>query len=96
MAVIGKGYAIIQSGKIQLSGFLAWQAWATIHILYLAQRNLRFSVLLQWAWSYFTGGRGSRLIVNPRPIEPFESAPAHPIAIPAPPPPAAAAVGARN
>jgi len=96
MAAIGKGYAIIQSGKIQLSGFLAWQAWATIHILYLSQRNLRFSVFLQWVWSYFTGGRGSRLIVNPRPIEPFESAPAHPIAIPAPPPPAAAAVGARS
>jgi NADH dehydrogenase len=96
MAVIGKGYAVLQSGKIQLSGFLAWQAWATIHVLYLGQRNLRLSVFLQWVWSYFTGGRGSRLIVNPRPIGPVEPTPAHPIDIPAPPPPAAAVVGSRN
>jgi len=96
MAVIGKGYAVLQSGKIQLSGFLAWQAWATIHILYLAQRNLRYSVFVQWVWSYFTGGRGSRLIVTPRPIEPAQSSPSHPADIPAPPPPAAAAVGSHN
>ena len=96
MAVIGKGYAILQTSKIQLSGFLAWQAWATIHILYLAQRSLRLSVFLQWVWSYFTDGRGSRLIVNPRPIEPIKSAPTHPIDIPAPPPLAVAAVGAHN
>jgi len=96
MAVIGKGYAVLQSGKIQLSGFLAWQAWATIHLLYLAQRDLRLSVFLQWVWSYLTGDRGSRLIVDPHPIGPFESAPAHPIDISTPPPPAAAAVGGRN
>jgi hypothetical protein len=96
MAVIGKGYAVLQSGKIQLSGFLAWQAWATIHILYLAQRNLRYSVFVQWVWSYFTGARGSRLIVNPRPIEPAQPSPSHPADITAPPPPAAAAVGSHN
>jgi NADH:ubiquinone reductase (H+-translocating) len=96
MAVIGKGYAILQTGKIQLSGFLAWLAWSTIHMLYLAQRNLRFSVFLQWVWTYLTGSRGSRLIVNPRPIEPVESATVHPTDTSTPPPPAVEAVGARN
>lgn len=66
MAVIGKGYAVVQSGKLQLAGVLAWLAWAAIHLHYLSQRSLRLSVFLQWAWSYFTGGRGSRLIVTPR------------------------------
>jgi NADH:ubiquinone reductase (H+-translocating) len=96
MAVIGKGYAILQSGKIQLSGFFAWLAWSTIHMLYLAQPSLRISVFLQWIWSYFTGSRGSRLIVNPRPIGSLESSPAHPSDLPVPTPPAAVAVGAHN
>jgi NADH dehydrogenase len=64
MAVVGKGFAILQSGRLQMSGFVAWLAWAFIHIRYLAQRNLRASVLLQWMWTYLTGARGSRLIVN--------------------------------
>jgi NADH:ubiquinone reductase (H+-translocating) len=76
MAVIGKGYAILQTGKIQLAGILAWLAWAFIHLHFLAQRNLRFSVFLQWVWTYFTGGRGSRLIVNPRISEPLKPEPA--------------------
>jgi NADH dehydrogenase FAD-containing subunit len=64
MAVVGKGFAILQSGKIQLSGFLAWLAWAFIHLQYLSQGNLRVSVFVQWVWTYLTGTRGSRLIVN--------------------------------
>jgi NADH dehydrogenase FAD-containing subunit len=64
MAVVGKGFAVLQSGRLQMSGFVAWLAWAFIHIRYLAQRNLRASVLLQWMWTYLTGARGSRLIVN--------------------------------
>jgi NADH dehydrogenase len=64
MVVVGKGFAVLQSGKFHLSGFLAWLAWAGVHLRYLAQSNLRVSVLLQWAWTYLTGQRGSRLIVN--------------------------------
>jgi NADH dehydrogenase FAD-containing subunit len=64
MAVVGKGFAVLQSGKIHLSGFVAWLAWAGIHIQFLATRNLQVSVLVQWAWTYLTGQRGSRLIVN--------------------------------
>src|SRR5262245_5943004 len=64
MAVVGKGFAILQSGRLQMSGFVAWLAWAFIHIRYLAQRNLRASVMLQWMWTYVTGARGSRLIVD--------------------------------
>jgi len=66
MAVVGKGFAIMQSGKIHLSGFFAWLAWAAIHIQFLATANLRISVFVQWVWAYLTGQRGSRLIVNHR------------------------------
>jgi NADH dehydrogenase len=64
MAVVGKGFAVLQAGKIQLSGFLAWLAWAAVHLEFLAQSSLRVSVFVQWVWTYVTGQRGSRLIVN--------------------------------
>ena len=64
MAVVGKGYAILQSDKIRLHGLIAWFAWAFIHIAFLAQPSLRIGVFLQWAWLFFTGQRGSRLIVD--------------------------------
>src|SRR5215831_14768814 len=64
MAVVGKGFAILQSGKFRLSGFLAWLAWAAIHLEFLATSSLRVAVFLQWVWTYLTGQRGSRLIVN--------------------------------
>jgi NADH dehydrogenase FAD-containing subunit len=64
MAVVGKGFAIVQSGKIHLSGFFAWLAWAGIHIQFLATANLRLSVFVQWMWTFLTNQRGSRLIVT--------------------------------
>jgi NADH dehydrogenase len=64
MAVVGQGYGVLQSGKLRLKGPLAWLAWATVHILFLAEPGLRLSVFVQWAWTYLTRQRGSRLIVN--------------------------------
>lgn len=64
MAVVGKGFAVLQSGKVAISGFLAWMAWAAIHLEFLAQSSLRVSVFVQWVWTYMTGQRGSRIIVN--------------------------------
>jgi hypothetical protein len=39
-------------------------AWAGVHLEFLGQSSLRVSVFLQWVWTYLTGQRGSRLIVN--------------------------------
>src|SRR5258707_14966926 len=64
MAVVGRGFAIMQSGKIHLSGFFAWLAWAAIHIQFLATPNLRIIVFVQWIWSFLSGQGGSRLVVN--------------------------------
>ncbi len=66
MAVVGKGFAVLQTGKIHLSGFSAWLAWAAVHLQFLATSSLRVSVFLQWIWTFITGQRGSRLIVNHR------------------------------
>jgi NADH dehydrogenase FAD-containing subunit len=66
MAVVGKGFAVLQSGRLRLSGFLAWMAWAAVHLEFLGQSSLRVSVFVQWVWTYLTGQRGSQLIVNHR------------------------------
>jgi NADH dehydrogenase len=64
LAVVGKGFAVLESGKVCISGFPAWMVWAAVHLQFLAQSSLRVSVLVQWAWTYCTGQRGSRLIVK--------------------------------
>src|SRR6202166_3052526 len=64
MAVVGKGFAVLQSGKVQISGLGAWLAWAAVHLQFLATSSLRLGVFLQWAWTYVTGQRGDRLIVD--------------------------------
>jgi len=63
MAVVGKGFAVLQSGKVQISGLGAWLTWAVVHLQFLATSSLRLTVFLQWVWTYLTGQRGSRLIV---------------------------------
>src|SRR5262249_22351971 len=35
MAVVGKNFAILQTGKVRISGFLAWLAWAAVHLQFL-------------------------------------------------------------
>ena len=64
MAVVGRGFAVLQTGRLRLSGFLAWLAWAAVHLEFLGQSSLRVSVFVQWVWMYVTGQRGARLIVN--------------------------------
>jgi NADH dehydrogenase len=79
MAVVGKGFAVLQTGKIHLSGFTAWLAWAAVHLQFLATSSLRLSVFLQWVWTYITGQRGSRLIVNHRGAEKETRSPQAPL-----------------
>jgi NADH dehydrogenase len=65
LAVVGRNYAVFERGKWRVAGWAAWVLWSTIHIFYLALPNLRWSVFVQWMWSYVTRQRGSRLIVVP-------------------------------
>ena len=64
MAVVGKGFAVLESHKVKISGLVAWLTWAAVHLQFLATSSLRLTVFLQWVWTYLTGQRGDRLIVN--------------------------------
>jgi NADH dehydrogenase len=74
MAVVGKGFAVLQSHKVRVSGFGAWLTWAGVHLQFLATSSLRLTVFLQWVWTYFTNQRGSRLIVNHHGSQPAKAA----------------------
>ncbi|MEW5987074.1 MAG: NAD(P)/FAD-dependent oxidoreductase [Chloroflexota bacterium] len=73
LAVIGRNRAVADLGRWRLSGFLAWLAWAFIHISYLIEFDSKLLVLTQWAWAYFTHNRGARLITGEHLLPRLES-----------------------
>ncbi|MEO8338076.1 MAG: NAD(P)/FAD-dependent oxidoreductase, partial [bacterium] len=66
LATIGRHRAIADFGFLQIAGGLAWWFWLLVHIMYLAGFRNRFSVLVEWGYSYFTYERGARLISGRR------------------------------
>jgi len=64
MATIGRSKAIIDLGKLQMSGFFAWLIWLVIHIYYLSGFKNKFFVFLNWTWSYLSFKKGARLILS--------------------------------
>jgi len=62
LATVGRSFAVLEIGRIRLTGFVAWAMWLTIHIFYLIGFRNRFLVFFQWTWAYFTFQRGTRLI----------------------------------
>jgi len=64
MATIGRSAAVAQIGRVELSGWLAWVAWLSIHLLFLIGFRNKAAVLLDWTYSYFTYRRGSRIVTG--------------------------------
>jgi len=64
MSLIGRNAAVVEIGSWRLSGFVAWLTWVFVHIYYLIGFDNKMLVLFQWAWSYLTSRRGTRLITN--------------------------------
>src|SRR5438270_10965871 len=62
LATIGRAAAVADIKGLRLSGFLAWVTWLTVHLWYLVGFQNRLLVFIRWAFSFFTRGRGSRLI----------------------------------
>lgn len=64
MATIGKNKAVVESGPLKMTGYLAWLAWLFLHVFYLVGFKNRVAVMLYWAWSYLFSKRGARLILR--------------------------------
>jgi NADH dehydrogenase len=64
LATIGRHKAVANFGGVVFGGYAAWFLWLFVHIMYLVGFRNRLSVLLQWAYMYFTYRRGVRLIAG--------------------------------
>src|SRR5205807_1677368 len=64
LATIGRERAVAEISGFRLSGFVAWITWLAVHLFYLIGFENRMIVLLRWAYSFFTRGRGARLITD--------------------------------
>jgi len=70
LATIGRKAAVADFGVVRLSGALAWWLWGLVHVYFLAGMRNRISVLLDWAWAYFTFRSSTRLITRPATPDP--------------------------
>ena len=64
LATIGRASAVAEIKFLRLSGFVAWLTWLTVHLWYLIGFENRLLVLIRWAFSFLTHGRGARLITE--------------------------------
>jgi NADH dehydrogenase len=64
LATIGRKHAVVQFGRVRLTGYFAWLLWCLAHIYFLIGFRNRLAVVLNWAWNYFTFQRGTRLITG--------------------------------
>jgi NADH:ubiquinone reductase (H+-translocating) len=62
VATIGRSRAVADIKGLKVSGFPAWLLWLVIHIWYLIGFQNRILVLIRWSFSFFTRGRGGRVI----------------------------------
>lgn len=64
LATIGQNAAIIDFGRFQMKGRLAWWVWGIAHIYFLIGARSRLMVAISWLWSYFSGQNSARLITQ--------------------------------
>jgi NADH dehydrogenase len=84
MATIGRNHAVAElPGGLRCSGLVGWLAWLVLHLVMLIGFRNRANVLVNWAWSYFTYDRASRIIPGPEHLRP-----AGDVGTPSPGPPA--------
>jgi NADH dehydrogenase len=66
MAVVGRQYAVVESGPIHTAGFFGFVMWVFLHIYYLIGYRSRLWVLMMYFLAYFSAFRrkgGTRIIM---------------------------------
>jgi NADH dehydrogenase len=64
LATIGRAAAVAEIGRLRVSGLVAWLLWLLVHLFTLVGHQNRLLVMIRWAFSYLTHGRGARLITT--------------------------------
>ncbi|MFO1143683.1 MAG: NAD(P)/FAD-dependent oxidoreductase [Amaricoccus sp.] len=64
LATVGRSAAVIDFGRVQLTGWSAWWIWGIAHIYFLIGTRSRLAVAISWIWSFLSGGHSARLITQ--------------------------------
>ena len=64
LATIGRKRAVIEFGRLHLSGWLAWVLWSVAHVFFLVGYRNRLAVGWNLLWNYLTFARHARLITG--------------------------------
>lgn len=66
MATIGKHKAVVDFGRLNLRGYLAWFIWMSLHLMLIVRAKNRLLIFINWAWAYITKDTSLRLILLPK------------------------------
>ena len=64
LATIGRMAAVVDLGRLRVSGMLAWWFWLLAHLFFLIGFRNRSVVLLNWSVAYWTHQRAARIILG--------------------------------
>ncbi len=64
LATIGRKRAVIDFGRIHVTGFAAWVLWSAAHVFFLVGFRNRLAVGMTLLWNYLTFARHARLITG--------------------------------
>lgn len=73
LATIGRQAAVVELGRVRISGALAWWFWGAAHVLFLVGGRNKATVVLDWLWAYLTYRRSTRLITGEASVAPPSS-----------------------
>jgi NADH:ubiquinone reductase (H+-translocating) len=75
MAIIGRNAAIVQAGRIRLTGRLAWITWGFLHLTYLPGAINRTTAGLKYLWWHLSHEEANRVLIEPEPVAPAPATP---------------------
>lgn len=89
LATVGRSAAVIDFGRVRLTGWPAWWIWGVAHIYFLIGTRSRLAVALSWLWSFLSGGHSARLITQRETLRPeaqytLQAPPSRPPTAPSP------------
>lgn len=64
LATIGRNAAVAMLGRLHFSGYPAWLLWLLAHIYFLINFRNRLTVMIDWAWAYWTFARAARIVIK--------------------------------
>ena len=72
LATVGRGKAVLDMGRLHLSGFAGWLVWAVVHITFLVNFRSRIAAMGSWALAYIFQTGVNELITKPARSDDYE------------------------